>query len=110
MIEGLHFDVTSGQLMQHLRERMEYHRERQAVYDREISRLEKVDLERESDQDIHLTRVDGPKENLKRRSEEHRAKAQKFELLLNHVILGEVYRLSDEDLIKLEFIDQSSRW
>ena len=95
MIEGLMIEVTSEELRQHLGDRADHHRRKTEFYAKQVTSLEEGGL----DQDGSTA---DPVSNLARRGRLHREKASYFSFMAEHLIEGERYRLSQEDLSAIE--------
>ena len=100
MIEGLQFDIEFDEIRDHLRERARHHDERRVWYERQAKPLEEGNAER-----MDYTVVD-PVKALKDKATNHIHRSELFQFMADHVVLGETYRLSDSDLMTLEFISR----
>lgn len=96
MIEGLIVSFKTDELREHLIQRAKLHEGKVDFY------TEKAKLNEDVPEQENVT-VDVVK-NLKDRAQTHRQRADHFYLLADHLIIGEEYRLSENDLLKLEFI------
>lgn len=101
MIEGLKYDVTSEEIVQHVTARANYHKDREAWYSSQIEELEKGMAEPQE-----YTNGD-PIRNLKDTRSRHTNKREIFEFLAAHTIPNETYRLLERDLADLEMISSS---
>ena len=98
MIEGLHFDLSSDEMREHLAAKAEYHIERSVWY------LERVkDLQDGGVQSDHQVSGGDPLKNLQTQADRHSSRADFFQFLTDHTV-NETYRLSENDLRTLEFI------
>ena len=98
MIEGLHFDLSSDEMREHLATKAEHHTQRAVWY------LERAkDLQDGGMQSDHQVSGGDPLKNLQAQAEKHTSRADFFKFLTDHII-GETYRLSESDLRTLEFI------
>jgi hypothetical protein len=101
MIEGLKIEVSSAELVGHLRAKEAHHREKATAYQQQARGVEQLrPLEGQSSD---------PASALWKAHREHDSKAQLFGFLAGHVIDREVYRLDESDLIRIEIIDRY-RW
>lgn len=95
MIEGLKIDVTSEELKAHLDERVKYHREKADWYASQIDALRSGGLE-------HGRGSNDPLASLDISLKAHRDKVSYFGFLAQHLVIGETYRLSQDDLAAIE--------
>lgn len=100
MIEGLKFDVTSGELASHLAGRIDHHRERQEFYREKASALASGGAEGQE-----YTGGD-PVRSLRESANKHANRADLFEFLQDHIIPSEKYRLEESDLTQLEILSR----
>jgi hypothetical protein len=99
MIEGIRIEVKSEELTALLKERAAYHADKAAWYAEQIKNLKNGGLRPE-----HVS--NDPLSGLERSHQDHQQKAALFSFLRDHVISGETYRLSENDLSRLEFISR----
>lgn len=102
MIEGLKYEVTSGEIVAHVMARAEYHKEREAWYQAQIDELSRGMAEPQE-----YTNGD-PIRNLRDSMARHTNKREVFDFLAAHIIPDEVYRLEERELTNLEFISGRS--
>jgi hypothetical protein len=95
MIEGLKIDVTSEELRTHLDERAKYHRQKADWYASQIEALQSGGLDRSRGSN-------DPLDSLGNSMKAHRDKTSYFAFLAQHLITGETYRLSQDDLSAIE--------
>src|SRR5687767_11848511 len=95
MIEGLKIDVTSEELKTHLDERAKYHRQKADWYSSQVESLRSGGLGQNRGSN-------DPIGSLEASLAAHRDKASYFAFLAQHLIAGEAYRLSQEDLAAIE--------
>lgn len=96
MIEGLKFDVPADELKTLIEERMIHHNERALFYQEKANGLEGAEA-------MEYTNGD-PVRNLRDKQKQHESKTQMFTFLRDHIVAGEVYRLQENDLTRLEII------
>lgn len=94
MIDGFKIDVTSDELVGHLRERSEYHGTRARAYGEQSSQVTAFQVE---DGGV-VSYSNNPASSLAQSSEGHRKKSAYYLFLADHVVPNEMYRLSDRDL------------
>lgn len=94
MIDGFKIDVTSDELIGHLRERAEYHSARARAYGEQSSKVTEFQVEDGG----QMSYSNNPASSLSQSAENHRKKSAYYEFLADHVVAGETYRLSDRDL------------
>jgi len=108
MIEGLKFDIGFDEMKEHLLGKALHHLERKAFYQRQI-RVVGGELggELPEDRPSHYTgRSDDPIEALKLKAVSHEGRSTFFQFMADHLVDGETYRLSEGDLMTLEFISR----
>lgn len=103
MIEGLKFDISADEMKAHLTSRMKHHDERVEFYSKQAAALESGRAE-----GMNYTGGD-PVRALRDKQVEHTRKVSLFDFLREHLVKGEVYRLDESELAKLEFIE-SKGW
>lgn len=99
MIVGLQLDFTSKELKDHIQTRSNHHKERAEWYEKQVKSLKDGGLER------HDATLD-PVSSLERQMTTHREKHVLFEVFASHVVPEETYRLTERDLMYLEFVSQ----
>lgn len=103
MIEGLKFDIDADEMDSHLKAREKHHTDRVLFYADKAGALQAGGAEA-----MNYTNGD-PVRALKDRETEHRHKIALFNFLRRHIVAGETYRLTESELVKLEFIE-SKGW
>ena len=98
MIEGFKIEVSSAELVAHLRTKETHHREKAIAYEQQAKGVEQLRPSEGQSND--------PAGTLWKAYRAHDGKAQLFQFLAEHVIDKEVYRLSEADLIRIEIIDR----
>ncbi len=97
MIEGIHLDFTTDELRTHLKTMVEHHLERDAWYQRQSADL-RAELDRgpvgSADNDRNTILVS--------KAVNHRRKAERLQLIAEHLVDSEIYRLDDGDCAELE--------
>lgn len=101
MIEGLKLDFSTEQLQGHLRGKISYHREKARWYASRIADLKSGGVQ----QPEHGVSND-PVQSLDRSRRSHHERAELFQVMYDHLIPNETYRLSETDLVKLELIGE----
>jgi len=100
MIEGLKFDIECEEMGDHLCEKARHHDERRLFYEKSAQRLEEGKAE-----GMDYTGGD-PIKALRDKGRTHRNRSEFFQFMADHLIEGETYRLSESDLLTLEFISR----
>jgi hypothetical protein len=98
MIEGFKIEVSSAELVAHLRAKEAHHREKATAYEKQAQGVEQLRPSEGQSND--------PASALWKAYRAHDGKAQLFGFLAEHVVDREVYRLSEADLIRIEIIDR----
>ncbi len=97
MIEGLHFDFKTEDLMTLLIERAKYHATRAEFYEEEAKRYG-------SQPDFDTASNNSSLVSIRDKAGRHRGQATKFTLLADRLVPRETYRLTDHDLQRLDLI------
>lgn len=108
MIEGLKIDVPSTELKEHLAARASHHGERVAFYLGQAKHLSQglkdLDLEDESEAQAYSNSGQrDPRDSMRQSAKSHQDRQMFFQFMADHLVPGEVYRLTEADIIKLEF-------
>ncbi len=98
-IEGLRIEVTSQELWQHLVNRETFHRKKAEWYAGQVQALSAGGVQATG-------ATNNPLESLERSRLEHQAKAELFEFMAGHVVRDTTYRLSEQDLARIEIISR----
>ena len=101
MIEGLKLEVPAKEIAQLLDERIKEHRENAEEDEASAKRL--TGTEREDDDDDGIYDVN-PIKRLQRRAAQERERETALTFLRDHLVKGEVYRLTADDLRTLEVL------
>ncbi len=113
MIESLKLDVKAEELVQRLEDRIAYHRTKAESYGTHIAKLGEIPTigEEEEDDVVSLTRGhESPRISLERKVSEHADRAAILTFLRDHIVPGEVYRLSEQDLRMAEILPSRYPW
>jgi hypothetical protein len=102
MIEGLKLDFSVKELKEHLDRLARHHDERRVFYERQAQTLKDGGAE----ENANFT-GGNPRQQLEQKAKEHSNKSALFQVFSDHLVAGEVYRLQEQDLIRLELL---SRW
>ncbi len=107
MITGLHIELSSEELKQHIQERADHHKKRAEWYSQQAAQLQEGQEPRQPDPDEdHHSRSYDPLQGLLTKVNEHRYKMVFFRFLADHIIPNEKYRLSESDLARLEIFSR----
>jgi hypothetical protein len=109
MIEGLKVDLTADELTRLLQERIEHHREIADDCVIRRARLQTVTTPDPEDTEEQLAAAwPAYLDNLERRAERHRDRAEALHFLREHLVAHEIYRLGEEDLGMLRLWPQDT--
>lgn len=97
MVNGLQVDVQSDELKKIIQSRVDYHAGRVATYEKQAAQLREI-LDGKEEKTIGKVSNGTPIQNLEDKATEHKDKLVHFKFLLDHVIVNDVYRLSQSDL------------
>ena len=100
MIEGIKLDFTSDQLKAHVGERIVFHSQKEKWYQQQVLALRSGGVRPDSGVS------NDPVTSLERSMSDHAQKAGLFQVIADHIVSNEVYRLSESDLSRLEFISR----
>jgi len=100
MIEGLQFDIEFDEMEKHLLDKALHHDERRLFYGKQAKMLEDGKAE-----GMDYTGGD-PVKALRDKGVVHQNRSELFQFMADHLIAGETYRLSESDLMTLEFISR----
>lgn len=100
MIEGLLFDIKFEEMLEHLRAKARHHDERRVFYEKSAKTLEEGKAE-----GVDYTGGD-PIKALRDKGQIHQNRSELFQFMADHLVEGETYRLSESDLMALEFISR----
>jgi hypothetical protein len=111
MIEGLKLDVRAEELVAKLDERVAMHRAKAEAYGAQLRRLGDIGPDPEDEDVVAELRGRGsPRHSLERKHHEHTERVALLTFLRDHLVGGEVYRLSDEDLRFAELLPDRYGW
>lgn len=99
MIDGLRLDISADELVKLLEERINEHADNAEMDDANAQRLD--DIKRGNDSDEW---DDDQGARLRHRAQLERDRAGALTFMRNHVIRGETYRLTENDLRTLEIL------
>jgi len=103
MIQGIQLEITGKELVEHLEARAGHHLDRMAFYRRKVGEVgdEAPEVEDEPAYSGHAN----PVEALKGKVRQHRKQAALFQFMAEHIVVDETYRITEQDLMRLEWID-----
>jgi hypothetical protein len=113
MIEGLKYHFSSQELVQHMRDRSNYHTgratEKTAAMPEMKAALEKIRSQTSPTKmsgkaNFSNYQVDRPDDDLEADIQAHKNKALVFRTLADHVVPNETYVLGESDLVRLEIL------
>lgn len=97
MVEGLQFDVKSEELKKIIETRVKYHTEKFEVYESKAAGLREA-LKGVDEETHGKVSNASPVSSLEDKARQHKDKAIHFQFMLDHVIVNDMYRLSQNDL------------
>lgn len=102
MIQGLFIDVTSEELKKMLLGRLEYHKNKLAVYQKQLGQLEEVEKTLQAEAEvISKTSHGSPKSSMEQAIKKHSDQIIYYEFMAAHVVPSETYRLGEQELTRL---------
>jgi hypothetical protein len=109
MIEGLKVDLTADELTRLLKQRIDHHRDIADDCVTRRVRLQTVTTPHPDDTEEQLAAAwPAYLDNLERRAERHRDRAEALQFLREHLVVHEIYRLGEEDLAMLRLWPQDT--
>ena len=98
MIEGIRIELDSHELRQTLEKRAAHHKERATWYEEQVAALYAGGA-------MSPNRSMDPVSSLRQRGKEHVHRAALLTFVAQHVIPGEVYRLTQAELSRFELVE-----
>ena len=110
MIEGLRIELTADELARHLDERIRHHHDRATDFERRAKELDALSASpADDDEDGFVGGWTCLGSELERKTGRHRDREMLLVFFRNHLVAGEVYRLSETDLRSLELLPVEMR-
>ena len=111
MVEGLKLDVRAEELIARLDERVSAHRAKADAYGAQLRRLGEIGPDPEDDNVVAELRGRGsPRRSLEQKHQLHTQRAALLTFMRDHLVAGEIYRLSEEDLRFAELLPDRCGW
>ena len=98
MIEGIRIELDSHELRQTLERRVAHHKERATWYGEQVAALCAGGA-------MSQNRSMDPVSSLRQRAKEHAQSAALLNFVAQHIIPGEVYRLTQAELSRFELVE-----
>jgi hypothetical protein len=102
MIEGLRLDVTADEIVKLIDERITQHTGNAATDEADAKTFDAT--ARTDDEDDEYADEMSVGSRLRRRAQRERERADALSFMRNHVVRGETYRLTNDDLRTLEIL------
>lgn len=102
MIEGLRLDVTADEIVKLIDQRIAEHSENATVDEADAKKFEAT--ARNDDAEDDFTGEISVGARLRRRAQHERERVEALSFMRGHVVRGETYRLTNEDLRTLEIL------
>lgn len=102
MIEGLRLDITADEIVKLIDERITEHTANAATDEADAKRFDAT--ARTDDEDDEFADEMSVGARLRRRAQRERERADALGFMRNHVVRGETYRLTNDDLRTLEIL------
>jgi hypothetical protein len=99
LIQGLHIDVPGSEMKTLFEGRLKYHQEKADALGRQIEQFRKLDkaLAEEAD-NIGKVSNSSPAQSLEQSAKKHRDQTVYYRFMVDHVVMGATYRLSQSEL------------
>jgi len=104
MVEGFRVDVTAEELVAHLDQRVQHHRQRTEECEAKIRQLNALDATGDDEEEMFEMCASARMHGLDRLLARHRSREVFLMFARNHVVGTEIYRLSEDDLRLLEWL------
>lgn len=102
IINGLHVDVSSAEMKTMLLGRLQFHTDKVAFYEKQLSEMRKVDAALSAEaQEMGKTSTRSPLESLEQAVKKHKDQTVYYKFMADHVIADATYRLDESALIRL---------
>jgi hypothetical protein len=103
IINGLQIEVPAEELKTMLLGRLKYHQEKVTVYKDQYEKMAKVEgmLAEEATQISKTSNSRNPTDGIKEAIKKHEDQKVYYKFMSEHVVAGAVYRLNEQDLIRL---------
>lgn len=108
MIEGLLFDIEFVEMKDHMQAKARHHDDRRIFYEKQVRALggELNGELPEGRSPQYSGQGNNPMEALRNKAISHEGRSTFFQFMADHLVEGETYRLSEGDLMTLEFISR----
>jgi len=103
MITGFQLDVSSDELKNHLQIKADYHKGKAESYGRQLEGVTKL---MSDEPNAGLGQTVNADTGLHNQYRSHAQRASFFKFCADHILPNETYRLTEENLIKLEFVER----
>jgi hypothetical protein len=111
MIEGLRIEMTFDELFARLTERIAHHQDGVAAFEERLLQEAHGDgADGLNPEALFQPRGCTPRQMLEVQRDEHREQVRFLELLREHLVRGEVYRLDEEDLRVADLTPETRCW
>jgi hypothetical protein len=104
MIEGFRVDVTAEELVTHLDQRVQHHRERTEECESKLRQLQALEPAPHEEEEVFEMCAASRLHGVERMVARHRSREVFLMFARNHVVGTEIYRLSEADLRLLEWL------
>jgi len=105
MIQGIQLELSGNELAIHLFERVDHHNVRAGFYDQQVAAMIQGAPEVEREEEQSYSGMVDPVHQMKLKARDHRKKRELFRFMAEHILLGETYRITEQDLLRLEFLE-----
>lgn len=100
MIEGLKIEIGASELRDHLIKRATYHKDKREFYTKQALSLREGGIQNE------VANSNNPVQSLEQSAKSHGEREAFFRFLGDHIVLSEDYRLSEQDLTRIEIVSR----
>jgi len=103
MILGFQLDIKSDELKAHLQKKADYHKGKAESYARQLQGVKELMSE---EPNAGLGQTVNADTGLHNQYTSHAQRASFFQFCADHILPNEIYRLTESELAKLEFVER----
>ncbi len=101
IINGLHVDVPGAELKELMAARLKHHQEKAEFYEVQHKKMAEVDAEMAKEAAIHSKISNSAAETIESALKRHQNNIIYYKFMVNHVNVGAIYRLTENELQRL---------
>lgn len=105
MINGIQIQISGEELKKHISERADFHKQKSEWYQTQVKEFEKAQENLPSELQYQNT-SNSPVKPMEDKVKDHQQRSTFFAFMADHLVVSEVYQLSQSDLTTLEIISR----